>query len=386
MGARVLTDEVLLKHLLLLREHGDDCSVARATGDPRPTIQARTQAVRVRWPNVLPPSSSKPGWAKSAGKPRISVPAAKPAITPEPYVAPESEDEFAEWRLNGPPQAAFLLGDAKEFRTNTDNTFLFGALGDSHLASKYERLDVLNRLFDAFAEEGIKTVFHTGNWIDGEAKFNVHDLHTRGLDGQCRYLAKVWPQRPGMTTYAVTGDDHEGWYAQREGIDIGRYAERCFRDVGREDWHDLGYMEAPVKIVNANSGALSVLSVVHPGGGSSYALSYAIQKIIESLDGGEKPAIGLYGHYHKLWAGNIRNVWCVQTGTTQDQTPFMRKKKLEAHVGGFIVKVTQDPETGAIVRCRTEMLRYFNRGYYGSRWSHHGPVNLLPRVESGLTA
>jgi len=151
------------------------------------------------------------------------------------------------------------------------------------------------------------------------------------------------------------------------------------RDAGRSDWVNLGYMEAHVRLVHSQTGAEAILAVVHPGGGSSYAVSYSIQKIIESLDGGEKPAVGLYGHYHKLWAGNIRNVWCIQTGTTEDQTPFMRKKKLEAHVGGFMVKLTQDPKTGAIVRCRPEMARYFARGFYNNRWSHGGDVQHVRR-------
>lgn len=284
------------------------------------------------------------------------------------------------------PSAAYLSGPVHSFTTEADNTFTFGACGDQHLGSKYSRLDVLESLYDAFAEAGCKTVFNTGNWIDGEARFNVHDLIVRGMDAQVRYLAKVYPQRPGITTYAVTGDDHEGWYAQREGVDIGRYAADAFRRAGRSDWVDLGYMEAPVGLVNKHSGKVSIISVVHPGGGSSYALSYAIQKIIESLDGGEKPSIGLYGHYHKLWSGNIRNVWCVQTGTTEDQTPFMRKKKLEAHVGGYICKATMDPRTGAIVRFSAECLRFFNKGYYAGRWSHSGPVNQSERVLTGLAA
>jgi hypothetical protein len=243
-----------------------------------------------------------------------------------------------------------------------------------HNCSKYSRLDVIEALYDQFAAAGITRVYNAGNWIDGEASFNRHDLVVHGMDAQCRYLAEHYPRRDGITTYAVAGDDHEGWYAQREGVDIGRYAERVMRDAGRTDWVDLGYMEAPVLLQRRDSDKASVLAAVHPGGGSSYALSYSIQKIIESLDGGEKPAIGLYGHYHKLWAGNIRNVWCVQTGCTQDQTPFMRKKKLEAHVGGAIVEAYQCPETGAILRCRVELLRFFNKGFATDRWSHAGPV------------
>ena len=152
------------------------------------------------------------------------------------------------------------------------------------------------------------------------------------------------------------------------------------REAGRPDWVNLGFMESHIRLRHYKTGVETILAVVHPGGGSAYATSYSVQKIIESLDGGEKPAVALYGHYHKLWAGNIRNVWVVQTGTTEDQTPFMRKKKLEAHVGGYVVKLTQDPQTGAIVRCRPEMQRFFVRGYYNGRWSHADDVAHARRI------
>lgn len=284
------------------------------------------------------------------------------------------------WSVEKRPQIARDAGRVVEYVSRPDNTFLFGALGDSHLCSKYERLDVLESLYDAYAEEGVDRVFHAGNWIDGEAPFNRFDLHTHGMDAQLDYLARAYPRRDGIDTYAVAGDDHEGWYSQRNGVDIGRRAVHTMRDAGRDDWHDLGYMECFVRLVNANTGASAMLAVVHPGGGSAYALSYTVQKIVESYEGGGKPAVGLYGHYHKMEAANIRNVWTLQTGTQQDQTPFMRKKRLEAHVGGAIVRLTQDPSTGAIVRFAPELLRYFDRGYYeNDRWSHARPVVLPAR-------
>lgn len=284
------------------------------------------------------------------------------------------------WSIEKETRPAFLAeGDIPTYVSRPDNTYVFGATSDNHLGSKYERLDVLNDLYDRFEKRGVDRVFNAGNWIDGEARFNKFDIHTHGMEAQMRYLAAEYPKRKGITTYAVAGDDHEGWYGQREGVDIGRYAERIMRDEGRTDWVNLGYMEAHIRLVNANTGKSQILACVHPGGGSSYALSYSIQKIIESLDGGEKPAVGLYGHYHKLWAGNIRNVWCLQTGCTEDQTPFMRKNKLEAHVGGAIVELEQDPETGAIVGFTPKLIRYFNKGYYNGRWSHGGDVTLPKR-------
>lgn len=264
------------------------------------------------------------------------------------------------------------------YRSRPDGTYLFGFCGDQHLCSKYSRLDVLNDLYDHFAEAGVDRVFNAGNWIDGEARFNKHDLLVHGMDAQVEYLAEHYPQRPGIVTYSVAGDDHEGWYAQTMGVDIGRYAERIMRERGRTDWKNLGYMEAFTSLVHAKHKSASTLLLAHPGGGSAYAVSYTSQKAVEAFEGGEKPAVAIYGHYHKLWFGNLRNVWVCQSGTSQDQTPFMRKKRLEAHVGGGIMRLVQD-EQGAIVRAQVEFFRYFNRGYYNDRWSHGGDVTLPDR-------
>lgn len=268
-----------------------------------------------------------------------------------------------------------------------DNTFVFGAAGDKHYGSKYHRDDVLRDLYRRFRDAGVDAVFDTGNWIDGDARFNRHDLVAHGLDAQCRLMAKEHP-KIDCPTYAVAGDDHEGWYAQREGIDVGGYAERIMREAGH-DWTDIGYMEARVILRNSNTGAETIMNVQHPGGGSSYAVSYRPQKIIEAMEGGEKPAVLLLGHYHKLDPGHVRNVWYLQTGTCQDQTPFMRKKSIEAHVGGAIVELEQDPETGAIVGFCPRLYRYFNRQYYAvpasGRWSMTGkPVERAPRSVGGL--
>lgn len=290
------------------------------------------------------------------------------------------ESNGAIWLDTSPQSGVYRGGSQYEYKSREDGSYLFGFTSDNHLGSKYSRLDVLHELYDKFAEVGVDRVFNAGNWIDGEAPFNKHDLVVRGLDSQCRYLAREWPRKEGIVTYAVTGDDHEGWYSQREGVDMGRYAENCFADEERSDWVDLGYMEADIALVHAKSGIRSRLRVAHPGGGSAYATSYAPQKYIESLDGGEKPHIVLLGHWHKMEMLNVRNVWTIQTGCTQDQTPFGRKKRLDFHVGGGICRVKQDPDTGAIISCAVEFMRFFNKAHYGSgRWSHHQNVTMAER-------
>lgn len=272
------------------------------------------------------------------------------------------------------PAPAYATGDLPVYLSRPDGTYIFGAIGDTHYCSKHCREDVVEEFYDEFAQAEVDRVFHTGNWIDGEARFNKHEITVHGMDAQCRYLASKYPRREGIVTYAVTGDDHEGWYAQREGVDIGRYAEERFRDQGRQDWVNLGYMEAHIILRHAVTGAEATLAVVHPGGGSSYADSYTVQKIIESLDGGEKPAVALYGHYHKLLAGEYRNVWWLQTGCTQQQTTFGRKRKLRYVLGAAVVTLKQDAETGAIVEFTPRLMRRFVGQKVNNRWSHSGWV------------
>ncbi len=118
--------------------------------------------------------------------------------------------------------------------------------------------------------------------------------------------------------------------------------------------------------------------VMHPGGGTAYALSYRPQKLVESLQGGQKPAVILIGHYHKISVNLIRNVWAFQVGCSQDQTPFMRKIPTEPHIGGMVITLMQDPATGAITGCVPEIRNYFDREYYNDRWSKSGEPNMRP--------
>ena len=48
-----------------------------------------------------------------------------------------------------------------------NKTYKFGVVADNHLNSKFERLDVLDALYDIYEKEGIKDVYNGGNWVDG---------------------------------------------------------------------------------------------------------------------------------------------------------------------------------------------------------------------------
>jgi predicted phosphodiesterase len=251
---------------------------------------------------------------------------------------------------------------------NGGGEFRFGFITDTHLCSKFQRLDVLNYAYETFVARKIKAVFHAGNLVDGESKVNVHDLLVHGIAEQANYVLDHYPNKPGVTTYYIDGDDHEGWWKQREGVEFGRYLMFEAISHGRNDLKYMGYLENDVPIPLGKTSPF--IRIMHPGGGSSYAYSYTSQKIVESFQAGEKPAILLLGHFHKADYCVSRSVHCLQGGCTQDQSTFMRKKRLEAAVGFWIVTVTVDVN-GAVSRFVPEFFPFFDRGYYAKRDDIH---------------
>jgi hypothetical protein len=245
-------------------------------------------------------------------------------------------------------------------------THRFLITSDNHLCNRQSRLDVLHAAYDYAERNGITTALNAGNYVDGEARFNKTELVTApGMDNQFDYFIDNFPHRAGIRTLFIDGDDHEGWYAQREGIIPGQYLQMRAERAGRRDLEYLGYSEADVAL-KCGAGE-SVMRVLHPGGGSAYATSYTAQKIVESYQGGEKPQVLIIGHYHKAEYGYPREVHCLQAGTTEDQSLFMRKKKIAAHVGFWDIRIKQNTR-GIITRFASEWFPFFDRGFYERRY------------------
>lgn len=110
----------------------------------------------------------------------------------------------------------------------------------------------------------------------------------------------------------------------------------------------------------------TVLRLLHPSGGTAYAISYKSQKWATSLSGGNKPHIAGIGHYHKIEQLFYRNIHIFQSGTFEEQTPFMSRKQLAAHVGGWILWINKNRPIGLIgdthlgsKYCNLDALNYY---------------------------
>jgi len=260
----------------------------------------------------------------------------------------------------------YLVSEAKPMKSLELSRLIgkehcFGIVSDTHLCSTCERLDVLEAAYDEFARRKITDVIHAGNMVDGEFKFNLYEINRVGIHNQAQYVADHYPQRSGMTTYYVTGTCHEGWYQDRIGLNVGWYIQKVCQDAGRNDMVFIGHVEQDIVLKQARGETR--IRVMHPGGGSAYALSYPSQKMVESFQGGEKPQVLILGHYHKFDFTYPREVATLLAGCTQDQTRFMRKKSLAAMVGFSILKIGTRVD-GTIGRCNVEWYPFYDRQYH----------------------
>jgi predicted phosphodiesterase len=226
------------------------------------------------------------------------------------------------------------------------------------MGSLYEHQDVLNLAYKVFHKEGIDTVYHTGDMCDGEKMRRGHeyDIYVHGADAQVKNCVEKYPRFKGIRTFFILGG-HDISFWVHSGVDIGeKIAEK------RKDLICLGRDEQDVAL--SWRGRQARVRLLHPWWGSAYALSYQIQKYIDSLSGGQKPNIVLCGHTHKAeYLPCYRNVFTLQTGCIQGQTPFMRGKNLASHVGFWIVEFRIDPE-GGVSRLKAEFFPVYEERFY----------------------
>jgi len=201
-------------------------------------------------------------------------------------------------------------------------------------------------------KEKINTVLNSGDICDGIRMFPGHDfeLAESGADNQVNVVRERYPKKDRITTYFIRGN-HDYSFYKHGGLDIGKMISN-----ERPDLIHLGHQEADIKIGKGD--ALATIRLFHPDGGTSYAISYNIQKYIESIAPGQKPDICVVGHYHKAEMLITRGVCAIQSGCTQSQSPFMRGRKIAAAMGFWIIEVTVAPErivsvTGTFYPVRT---------------------------------
>lgn len=205
----------------------------------------------------------------------------------------------------------------------------YAHITDLHSGSNYFNFELYKQAIDTIVKEGCEFVLITGDLTDGLSNRpgHIYELTHIGYDSQKNYLKEILSYIP-LPTYIIDGN-HDRWYEKSNGALICK---------------DVSDLLDHVTFLGQDEGDLLVrgikIKLWHGEDGSSYAMSYRVQKIIESFTGGEKPHILHVGHTHKAFYMFNRHVHAVSGGAMCRQSRWMRSKKMENHYGFSICTMT----------------------------------------------
>lgn len=214
-----------------------------------------------------------------------------------------------------------------------DRNLALGVVSDLHFGSKYclraELVDTITAMHDS----GITDIFVPGDVVDGCYHHSAFELSHVGIDDQCDDALETLPRRKGCR-YHFIGGNHDATFLHRSGGDTGAHLLARARTKHNRD--DLIYYGERSAYVDFNG---LIVHMKHPGGSGAYALSYKIQKIIESYGPGAKPHILLVGHYHQAVHVFERGVHAFLCGTFQGgQSEFGNSLVGGPKIGGWTIR------------------------------------------------
>lgn len=231
---------------------------------------------------------------------------------------------------------------------------------DIHVGSTGQQITALQRFErEAVERYAVKAILHPGDILAGCGVYRgqAHDLYLPTPDAQIEGADRVLRAWPGVKRI-VLGGNHDFSTIKASGHDALKAL--CAR---RKDMLYCGYDAYDLALTDKAD-----LRLWHPSGGPSYAVSYRLQKGIESvsfeelqraIDHNETPNLRgvLAGHLHvecELQRGPIFGMQC---GCFEGQTNYLKAKGLYPQIGGFIVWLTLT-DGGLIARRRFEFIPF----------------------------
>lgn len=236
----------------------------------------------------------------------------------------------------------------KEIKYNLDDTTTTSLMfiSDTHLGSRFDRLDLLNELYMQAEDLGINTILHAGDITDGFYPNRPHYDEETKVMGWCQmldYVLENYPHSDYIKTLFI-GGNHDFCFQREFGRDIGEEISKQ-----REDLIYLGDDSAEVDYGKVK------MRLFHGSRKLGCTKDQKMRTYLESLPEEKVPQILLMGHYHNATYMKYKETHCFQVPALIDPTPYANRAGFINEKGAWIANLTINEE-GDIIHLESELM------------------------------
>lgn len=218
----------------------------------------------------------------------------------------------------------------------SNKKFKYLLFSDAHIGHNKFQAGLFDYMVRYAKREKPDFIVNPGDHLEGMSgrPGHIYELDKIGFQQQIDYASQLYSELDMFDHFGIDGN-HDQWYVKKNngGLIVGDELEARVKN-----YHNLGQDEGDIEVGPV------WMKLIHPGDGTAYALSYKLQKRIQSFSGGEKPHILHSGHYHKSLYLFDRGVHGTESGTLCGQTNFMKGKGIPAHMGFFMINVNYNKD------------------------------------------
>lgn len=256
------------------------------------------------------------------------------------------------------------------------NRVRIGVISDTHLGSIYQQLSLLHSAYEDFETNNVDFAVCVGDVSDGAPNMHkgmIHEQFIYTYSEIIDYITDVFPKSNKFSTYITPGNHDLSWVKNDSGNVVLDLIKRR---------SDMIYIDPFDKTIQGKNGEI-ILSLVHPSCGMSYALSYRVQKILdtilhEALSNFHYNSLGnsefvkkiphavLVGHLHSFCYLIKGGVSGMLVPSLQSTSGYLASKGLSSTVGWMIVDFQFD-ERGHIFKVTpsfTDMTSFIKKRDY----------------------
>jgi len=218
----------------------------------------------------------------------------------------------------------------KNIITFDGDEIIFGAFSDTHIGSQYTDESKIISAIEEFKRQGCQFIIHSGDVVEGMSgrDGHVYELSHIGYKEQKEAAIKIlstWDK----PSYYISGN-HDLWYMSKGDMGADIVSDIC-KEVPNSIY--LGMHEGDININGVT------IRLWHGSDGASSTYSYRVQQILNSLAPEDVPNVILTAHVHKNGYFYDRGCHAMMLGCLQNQSGFMRYKRLAAHVGFYVIRM-----------------------------------------------